>query len=381
VRKILEHVVRLAARHKARWKTAAAVVLIGVLAVALLSTAEPEPGHERSMAERTLQGAAEVDAAKLRTLPLIYGSIYVDKFYELNASTRTFSADGSFWLEWPASVEKIIQDDKVSIDSLVRLKNRIETWDSTLELDTPEPIELSAGRFQQRYTFSSRFYDDEINFKRAPFNTLTLPIIVELMPEVMTSKYNDVLLVPQKQAGSLVGESGHIIGYEMTSESLQGVQQTYRNKFGSWQTPKRSQLRLEVAYSANTWSAFVSWMLPLLIVNSLVLMAPSVEGSLGDIRLAIPSTALLTLIFLQQSYHSQLPKLPYTTYLDDLFSFSYVSSMALFALFTWGANAYSKAPASHKVEIMKKINMVDGLFQTISISVFIGIATVGWIVK
>jgi hypothetical protein len=381
VRKFLKHVLRHAAQHGARWKTAAALVLIGALVVALLGRAGPEPGREGLGTERTPQSAVAIDAAKLGTHPVIYGSIYVDKFYELNASTRTFSADGSFWLEWPASVEQIIQDNNVAIDSLVRLKNRIETWDSTLELDTAEPIELSAGRFQQRYTFSSRFYDDEINFRRAPFNTLTLPIVVELMPEVMTSKYADVLLLPQRKVGALVGESGHIIGYELTADSLQSVQQSYRNKFGSWHAPKRSQLRLEVAYSANTWSAFISWMLPLLIVNSLVLMAPSVEGSLGDIRLAIPSTALLTLIFLQQSYHSQLPKLPYTTYLDDLFSCSYVMAMALFALFTWGANAYSKAPASHKAEVMKRINVVDGMFQTLSISMFVGMATVGWIVK
>lgn len=381
MRKILKHLLRQAAQHGTWWKTAAALVLIGVLVMALLGRAEPEPRREGNGAERSPQSAVAIDPAKLGSHPVIYGSIYVDKFYELNASTRTFSADGSFWLEWPAFVEEIIQDNKVAIDSLVRLKNRIETWDSTLELDTPEPIELSAGRFQQRYTFSSRFYDDDINFRRAPFNTLTLPIVVELMPEVMTSKYTDVQMLPQKKVGSLVGESGHIIGYELTAESLRSYQHSYKNKFGSWHAPKRSQLRLEVAYSANTWSAFISWILPLLIVNSLVLMAPSVEGSLGDIRLALPSTALLTLIFLQQSYHSHLPKLPYTTYLDDLFSCSYVISMALFALFTWGANTYSKAPESEKTEVMKRINVVDGMFQTLSISIFIGVATIGWIVK
>lgn len=361
---------------------AAALLLVTGLLLGLLLL---RPGRDSRVEENGLEtaqlSAVEMNAAKLSQHPMIYGSIYVDKFYELDPSTRTFTADGSFWLEWPASVETIIRKNRIAIDSMVRLKNRIETWDSTLALDTPKPIELSAGRFQQKFTFSSRFYDDAINFRRDPFNTLTLPIVVELMPESMTSKYADVLLLPQQKAGTLVGESGSISGYELTSESLKSYQQSYRNKFGSWHAPKRSQLRLEVAYSANIWSAFISWMLPLLIVNSIVLMAPSVEGSLGDIRLAIPSTALLTLIFLQQSYHSQLPRLPYTTYLDDLFSCSYVISMALFALFTWGANTYSKAPESQKEEVMKRINVVDGIFQITSVSVFLGVATFGWVLK
>jgi len=47
-------------------------------------------------------------------------------------------------------------------------------------------------------------------------------------------------------------------------------------------------------------------------------------------------------MFLQESYHGQLPRMPYTTFLDDLFSFSYVIAMALFVLVTWSAKAYAK---------------------------------------
>ena len=264
---------------------------------------------------------------------------------------------------------------------MVRLKNRIESWGSALTPDTTKPIELSAGRFQQRFTFSSRFYDDVINFRRDPFNALTLPIIVELMPEIMTSKYNDVLLIAEKNQGALLGESGSISGYELSNIHLQSYQQSYRNKFGSWHAPKRSQLRLEVVYHSNVWSAFINWVLPLLIINCIVLIAPCVEGSLRDVRLAVPPTALLTLIFLQESYHGQLPRLPYTTLLDDLFSCSYVIAMALFVLFTWSANAYAKTPESLKEKVMKKIDRVDLVFQKVAAAALISTATIGWFFK
>lgn len=80
---------------------------------------------------------------------------------------------------------------------------------------------------------------------------------------------------------------------------------------------------------------------PLAIVMSVVLLSPAVAGSMGDVPLAIPSTALLTLIFLQQAYHNEIPSLPYLTFLDQLFACSDLIAMGLFALFTWGTTIYS----------------------------------------
>ena len=355
-------------------------LLVVVLVMALLAL-QPSPNEDT--AERGQEAPQVINISTspstLRQHPLIYGSIYVDKFYDLNASSRTFSADGSFWLEWPTDVQDIITNNNIKINKLVRLKNQIDQANSSLELDSEEPIKLSAGRLQQRYVFSGRFYDDAINFKRHPFNRLTLPIVIELMPEVMTSKYMDVLMVAEQRSSNSVGDFDGISGYELIQAKLAAVQQIYHNKFGSWQTPKRSQLRLEATFSANTWSAIINWILPLLIVNAIVLISPSVEGSLGDVRLSIPSTALLTLIFLQQFYHSSLPPLPYTTYLDNLFSVSYVIAMVLFGLFTWGANVYTKAPEADKIRVMTRINRVDTWFQLSSTGALVAVASLGWL--
>ena len=381
VRKRIGQALRWADGNSKRLKTIAIVLFLAVLIVGLLHRNVQQKAPIENGLESAKLNITKVTPESQAGHPVIYGSIYVDKFYDLDTSQRTFTADGSFWLEWPASVQEIINQNNIAIASMVRLKNRIESWGSALTPDTTKPIELSAGRFQQRFTFSSRFYDDTINFRRDPFNALTLPIIVELMPEIMTSKYNDVLLLAEKNQGALLGESGSISGYELSNIHLQSYQQSYRNKFGSWHAPKRSQLRLEVVYHSNVWSAFINWVLPLLIINCIVLIAPCVEGSLRDVRLAVPPTALLTLIFLQESYHGQLPRLPYTTLLDDLFSCSYVIAMALFVLFTWSANAYAKTPESLKEKVMKKIDRVDLVFQKVAAAALISTATIGWFFK
>ena len=134
-----------------------------------------------------------------------------------------------------------------------------------------------------------------------------------------------------------------------------------------------------MVYQADYWSAFVTWVFPLLIIMAVVLLSPSVAGSMGDVRLAIPSTALLTLIFLQQSYHDELPPLPYLTFLDELFALGYAIALGLFALFTWGTNSYAAAPEGEEEVVSRRIDRVDLIFQIVSLTVFVGIAILAWI--
>jgi len=313
-----------------------------------------------------------------RGVPIIYAGIFVDKVYELSLVSRTFSADGYLWLEWPATVQDLMEEQEIAPLDLVRLLNRIEIWDSTFETVTEKPRELSAGRFYQRYRFSSRFYDDEIEFHRDPFDEVNLPIILEIAQPSMSHKYAEVVLLPHHQANGFMGRAGSLSGYELAESTFKPFLHEYPSRFGSWYTPIYSQLRLEMVYEADYWSAFVNWIFPLLIIMSVVLLSPSVAGALGDVRIAIPSTALLTLIFLQQSYHDELPPLPYLTFFDQLFAVSYAIALGLFGLFTWGTNLYSKVPAEDRAAASRRIDRADLVFQLFALFLFIAVAVAAW---
>ena len=81
--------------------------------------------------------------------------------------------------------------------------------------------------------------------------------------------------------------------------------------------------------------------------------------------------------FLITSYPDR-PKLTYTTFLDDLFTMSYLIAMALCGLFTWGSNTYASAPEHLKASTAIKINRTDSRFQTISLSLLILTAIISW---
>lgn len=202
--------------------------------------------------------------------------------------------------------------------------------------------------------------------------------IYELDPLWTSHKYADLRLLPLPSNDNLVGELGSLSGYQLQGASFTPFLRRSSNKLGTWYHPHFSQVPLELTFQSNLWPGIVNWIIPLMIINSIVLMAPSVEGTLSDVRLAIPSTALLTLIFLQQSYHASLPKLPYTTFLDDLFTTSYLIAMALFALFTWGYNAYIAAPDEQKASTMRRINQADMRFQYLSLCLLVLTAVISW---
>jgi hypothetical protein len=70
----------------------------------------------------------------------------------------------------------------------------------------------------------------------------------------------------------------------------------------------------------------------------------------GRYTAGLPSTALLTLIFLQQFYKAELPSLSYLTFLDCLHAYSYIVSLVLSVLFLWGNNVFAKADDEGKGE-------------------------------
>jgi hypothetical protein len=160
----------------------------------------------------------------------------------------------------------------------------------------------------------------------------------------------------------------------------------YATNFGE-QQPRRdySQVVLRVFYRTPPFASFVQWIMPLLIVMLIVFLAPSLEGSLGDLRIAIPSTALLTLVVMQQTYQAELPPLPYLTFLDRIYLMSYLISIALFVLFLWASNLYAAAERrgadeAGMVLVRQRVKRADGWFQSLAVGGFLLVAYLAWVV-
>jgi len=363
-------------------------MFFGVVVLMLLLWGRPsgDRANEAALVEQSsFDEAAEVfspqvDLGEVRDdQHVVFVGLHVDKVYELSLQSRTFSADGFVWLEWSPKTNEILEEENLNPADLIRLTNQIEAWDSSFEPEGAAPQVLSAGRRHQRYRFSSRFYDDEIDFERDPFDVLILPIIVEIQPDVFSDKYEQALLFPHHEQNGFLGLDGSLSGYRLEGASLEPLMHRYPTRFGSWYQPVKSQVRLEIHYRSDYESAFVRWVLPILMIMAVVIMTPTVIGTLADIRLAVPTTALLTLVFMHQAYRNELPSLPYLTLLDNLFTWSYLICVGLFGLFTWGTNVYARAPEGEKALAAARIDRVDVVFQISAITILLVLGVVQWL--
>jgi len=346
--------------------------LIGLVVVALFSLTTlggPEATNPQLKPAPTVPAARQIEVG-----------MHIKNIYNLSLKDKTFSADGWFWLKWPESIQQLIEANQIPITELVELVNQVESYDAQLEPDSNEPQRLEGGRYLQLFRFSSKFYDDQQNLRPFPFETLELPIDLEVRPSQFSMGAQGIVLVPKLRPGELQGDSVTLNGYSVQGVSSSSAIYSYTTSFGEDEVADAgdySMATFEISYRTNGWAAFYRFVLPWLAVMVILLLAPNLEGNLNDLRLAIPSTALLTLVFLQEIAHADLPALDYLTFLDKLYLFGYVVATAEFWLFVWGTNLISRAPEAEHVQVMQRINRVDLIYQITTIAGILTILLLG----
>ena len=289
---------------------------------------------------------------------------YVDNFHDLSLQNRRFVAEGYYWLEWPQSLQNKLDSEKIEPKSIIVLANQVDNWDGQINSFSEEPIRLANGNYYQQFQFSANFYIPEINLKRFPFESVQLPVIFEIGDNSLAIQKGNVILVPDTSRNALVGSFAEINGYRITSSVLMPTVHAFGTNLGLNNGDlSYSGVALQATLKSTPLPSILKYFLPLMIVVGIVILAPSLEGELGDIRLAIPSTGLLTLIFLQQAYQAELPELDYLTFLDWIYACGYVISIVTFLLFVWGTNFYQRTPKKEKKQALATINRADIIFQ------------------
>jgi hypothetical protein len=298
--------------------------------------------------------------------------LYIVNIHQFSVRDKVYSVEGWYWLRWPQAVQDIMVKEGTALARMIEFLNLIEAPKINADPDTDEPETLSDGRYYWQFKFSGRFYVDDLNLRKSPFETFDLPVTIETRPEEFACRKQEsecVYLQPYPENEEyLVGEYAEINGFKLIGTSITSSIHQYGTTFGEEGTPSAfSRVEFNIRYQTDFWSAFIQDVLPVLIILAFVLVSPSLPSSMSDVRLAIPATALLTLIFLQQTYRSEIPSLSYLTFMDWLYAFAYVVSMSLFILFCWGAYRYNAAPEGDQPATVARISGIDTAFQRLAV--------------
>ncbi|MEI6112317.1 MAG: hypothetical protein WCP63_11715 [Cyanobium sp. ELA712] len=309
--------------------------------------------------------------------------MHIENIYQFDLKDKTFWAEGWYWIKWRPEIQKIIEAEKIPLNQVLEFTNQIEGINMVIEPDTAVPVKLEDGRLYQLFRFSGHFYVNDLNLAGFPFYDMNLPITMETRPDSLSCYEGGppcVSLLPENNvATTLIGQFADVNGYDMVGSLVKPFLHQYNTNFGIGSASAFPSIDYGIVYETNFLSAFGQYFFPLLVVIGIVIASPSLPGSLGDVRLAIPTTALLTLIFLQQSYNADLPPLSYATFIDVLYIYAYLVSISFFLLFCWGSVYYNNAAEGGELLAEQRINRVDWKFQLaalISLAVLVPLAFV-----
>ena len=273
--------------------------------------------------------------------------IYTVNLYDINPSSNTYYIDFYMWFKWKGEIDPVEK---------LEFTNGVEDWSLTKEAGYENPEKLPDGSFYQVVRTEGRFREPFL-FTRYPLDRHSLKINLE------NSLYTtDQLVYVAENDGSGYAEDLSVPGWKIQNYQMQNLVHEYASSFGDPSVKQNkstySSLRYELLIFRPLSLFIWKLLLPLLIVIFSSWGALLLYPLYVDSRIILPATALLTIVFLQQSYSDALPDVGYLVLLDKIYALAYVLNMAAILEAIITANWVK----SEKPEEVARIIKVDRYF-------------------
>lgn len=341
-----------------------------------------DPGAVRGL---PMQGPeAAQDQADLAAAPYRLGvGVYAVNNYRLDFIDPSYSSTGYLWYRWQQPLQDYLEKAKLQPEDVFVAINAIgENADSMLKPLGEGVMRLPDGSYYAQYSYRGQFYVDRLDFHRFPFNAVGLPIVIEADDPDGSLGYEKLRFVPDIR-DSGVGGYGEISGWVNTGWTFAEYRHHFASGFGMGQGESDySQAVFEVSYATSVWASFWTLLQPLLVVMTMVVLIAKLPGNLDDVRVGIPATVLLTLVFLQQAYQAELPKLPYLTFLDEVYVVSYGVALLTFLKALWVVRRRQQVELTVDAEaaaaLKARIRVVDNLWAPVVVLLTVGSVLACW---
>ena len=356
------------------------------LAAVLLPASGPLPSQASTQANvqagsTTIQLAPDAEPEGLE----VTVGIQVKNIYDLSLATQSFMVEGWYWLNWGDDVQALLERLKIEPSQMVEFTNEIEPGQFSVSEVLPERVQIRPDATHSVYVkFSGKFFINNVAQRLAPFDQQHLEIALEVKTSGLSEGPNRIALIPLPVerlaiAGEFTSVSGfNLINTAWTRQQVRDYEPLATQRGEERPSVDYSRATAVFTYGPDPVTVFLKWLLPLIAVMAIVILAPSIDGALGDVRLAIPSAALLTLVVLHDGYKGNFPPAPFLTYLDELYTYSYIVCFAIFLLFLVGTNAHTRSSESDREAVIRKVDRLDLIVQVSTVVGFLIVASVGW---
>ena len=220
-----------------------------------------------------------------------------------------------------------------------------------------EPKRLSDSSYYQLIRVEGRFREN-FEFEQYPLDEQKLGVVIE------NSVHTIDELVYLADPSSGFAEDLSIPGWEFEKYDMSNLYHTYSTNFGDTdtkiETSTYSALRFELVVSRPVNYFFWKLLLPLIIVLISSWGALLLDPIRVDSRIFLPITALLTAVFLQQSYSTGLPAVSYLVLIDKIYVLGYMLIIAdiMETIYTAGIVKDGNPEAVNRIKKIDRVFMI-----------------------
>lgn len=290
--------------------TLAGFIVFLILALPMLSHVQPSADTSHLKPLQDIPSTAQI----------VETGFYPVNLYGLDIASNTYYVDTYIWFKWKGKIDPI---------GNLEFPNAVEEWGMSLQKAYEVPQVQSDDSFYQVIRVEGRFF--------VPFTLANYPLDEQRLEIVMeNSIYAENELVYVADAtDSGFSETLALPGWNITNWTIESLLHEYASQFG-----EKFHTTINFPYSSVRYQLLISrpinyfiWklLLPLVIVLVSSWCALLLHPSYVDARTSMSSTALLTTVFLQQSYSDTLPEVGYLVLLDKIYALSYLLIVAAIA--------------------------------------------------
>jgi hypothetical protein len=317
------------------------VMLAMIFAVGFIS-----PGH--AQLENSEAPAALMDKPEVVTV-----GFYPINVYGVDPTSSTFSYDGYVWLKWSG---------KLDPSETLEFTNAVNKSSISKVMLYDKPQVMPDGSKYQIMRIESQFFKPFL-MSRFPLDRHGLSIDVE-----DSLRGADLLTLKIDNVDTKLNSSIVIAGWTLDRWRSQSLVNDYASNFGdasvSGQASRFSKLSFII--DVERPSSYFIWklLLPLFVVLCGAWIALLLNPMLTETRAALPASALLTTVFLQQSYNGALPDTGGLVLLDKIYVVAYVLIVITLARIIVNSRAVEEMDSSaiHRLRARDAVALLAQLF-------------------
>ena len=283
-------------------------------------------------------------------------TINIEEITRINELNSTIRIKGTVKAEYyPESIRSAYPDDddpiiikaKKDILSIADL-NFASTEERRFESIAPA-VDVSEGWRRSTYRFEGDF-PLERDLRKFPFDKAIWRVRIifpiepyAINPVISGGSHNyNFSKINAFEPDYMICENPEIMGYEKyincgsfeLFDRLNFLDEEYNDQENEYYEAAQLDYYMVTTYygrlKRSLSSSFVRYLMPIIFSVMVLTLTDQLRSRESwEIKVATPPTVLLTLIFMQNTYHSQIPQLGYITWLDKLYLLAYLASILM----------------------------------------------------